>query len=211
MCDSVLLQDINLNSIEYGTLDIDQENNTFNSKISYKDENLILRFPPMCLKDISLSSLRVEFLDYQNTEYKALRSIEKSTVSHFTKNSKKVFGFAISEESLINMLSSFVVLPENLPSLPQLEIQFSGDIKLEDKDGDEITLASLQKDNLVVLDVQLDRVEFHKQYFRIVGSVLGLKIKEYYQSIDYDFNDSDEYMTEESETTCANSVDLMTV
>lgn len=154
--------------------------------------NTTFTLSSICLKlvDTETNNMVFEFLPNTNNneQYCNLRNLERTVIKQLADNSVNMLGFDVKEESLINMLISVIKLPDSIPSMPYIKLSFTDDIRLEDKDGDEMTLSCLAKNNLVTVDVILDKVQFHKQYFKIDMEAIRVKIDEYYCSTNYDLS-----------------------
>ena len=174
---------LQLESIELAGMLFDSNNNIYYSKLTNLEQ--IVRIPNFRFIKLNQSttnsgSIDLEFLPNASNFYKFLYNLDNRIIGEFAKNSKNLVGTQFSYDTIETLYNKTIKIPDYIPALPTITLSLTVDTIILDQQGEQIDIESIKEGNEVALLVTFDKVEFHKNRYRLVCIANCIQIKNGY-------------------------------
>lgn len=153
-------------------LEWNDDDNMYTSKVNGQE----LISEPIKIIKFDSSKITFEFTQWSNNFYQRINNLELGIKNKIIESSDILFGESVNPDNINDMFATSVKLPESVPNLPTITLNYNNNLKIYDRGNKLMELNNLKNNMTVEIKFYPDHVRFHRSSCNIQYIVIEIYV-----------------------------------
>lgn len=171
--------DLHLNSLILKEPIYNSSTDMYISDITFDSKRINFKTPRLRVIDLYDSQLEIQFTLNCSDFYEKIYNIDDYIIDQLVTYGQQWFGTPVKHRTIENLFRRTTIIRKNLKDLPKMIFQVSNTCNFIGRDGRNVHLDTIVKNNEVELIIELESVNFYPNMYWLVYKVVELQVTNY--------------------------------